>query len=345
MIFGIVFSAVCNLLLLAVVLLLRNKAKQTERTLKELIKENDAQQSTPQAGNGEIYFKIDKDFNLTFINENGADSLGYLPLQLVGKSLFGTLFEDSKANRDALNATLNKMYRHQATLNTQAVLVRKDGQKQLMICRQRPLLNEVLECDGLSFLCKDISETKALKERLSNFENRDPITNTLIEAVILNRFEHDFGLTKRYNKEFSCIELELRDLYDFISRGIDFETADRMLKVVSDVCFANLTPNAHIGRVDKTKILLVLNGVSRVKASTMAFKIFKEAVEAIKTLRVDSYNAQMIVVTYTNRKNANDTYDGMVARIKRHVKTALKRHEYGVVSSDNHGVVLEAAQE
>ncbi|MBQ7285729.1 MAG: PAS domain-containing protein [Alphaproteobacteria bacterium] len=337
---GLIVSICVNLLLLALVLLLCNKFKQTNRNLKELIKENDTQQSTPQATNGDIYFKINKDFNITFINESGADSLGYMSQELIGKSVFGSLFEEKQANRDSLNATLNKMYRHQATLNSQGILVRKNGQKQLMMCRQRPLLNEVLECEGISFLCKDISEAKAWKENLLRFENRDLLTNTLNEKAILDRFEHDFQLAKRYNKEFSCIVIELRDLYDFISKGIDFETADKMLKVVSDVCFANLTPNANIGRVEKTKIMLILNGTSRDKASSISFKILQESINAIKKLRVDEYNAQMIVVTYTNRKNFNDTFDGMLARVKRHIGMSLKHREYGVVSSDNRGSII-----
>ena len=325
----------------AALLLLRNKLKQTSRNLKELIKENDNQQSNPQVTNGDIYFKVDKDFNITFINESGADVLGYAPQALLGKPVFGTLMEDRKAQREALSATLSKMCKHQSTINTQTVLVKGDGQKQLMLCRERPILNEILECEGISFLCKDISEAKAWEENLSQFQERDIFTNTLNETTILNRFEHDFQLAKRYNRPFSCVVVELRDIYDFISKGIDFETADRMLKVVSDVCFANLTPNANIGRVDKTKIFMVLNGAGREKARAISFKILEEAVNAIKKLRVDEYNAQMMVITYTNRRNFSDSYDGMLARVRRHIKTSLKHREYGVVSSDDRGNIIE----
>ena len=329
------------LLLLTLVLLLRNKLKQTSRNLKELIKENDNQQSSPQVTNGDIYFKVDKDFNITFINESGADILGYTPQALIGQPVFGTLMEDRVAQREALSATLSKMCKHQSTINTRTVLLKHNQQKQLMLCRERPILNEILECEGISFLCKDISEAEAWKENLSQFQERDIFTNTLNETTLLNRFEHDFQLAKRYNRPFSCVVVELRDIYDFISMGIDFETADRMLKVVSDVCFANLTPNANIGRVDKTKIFMVLNGAERETARAIAFKILEESVPAIKKLRVDGYNAQMMVITYTNRRNFSDTYDGMLARIRRHISTSLKHREYGVVSSDDRGNIIE----
>lgn len=338
--------AVIAVLSLAVVLLLiyslilRNKLRQTSRNLKELIKENDGQQSNPQKTNGDIYFKINKEFIITYISESGADILGYSPDELIGKSILGSLLEDKKANRDALEFALSKMCRNQSTINTQIVLQKGNGQKQLMLCRERPILDEILECEGVSFLCKDVSEARAWQENLSQFNDRDIFTNALNEHALLDRFEHDFQLAKRYNKEFSCIVVELRDLYDFISKGIDFETADKLLKVVSDVCFANLTPNANIGRVDKTKIVMVLNGASRDKAEAIAKKIFAEAVPAIKKLRVDEYNAQMMVITYTNRKNYSDSYDGMWARLRRHIKTALKQRTYGVVSSDNRGTVV-----
>ncbi|MFR8205315.1 MAG: hypothetical protein ACLU99_02475 [Alphaproteobacteria bacterium] len=68
--------------------------------------------------------------------------------------------------------------------------------------------------------------------------------------------------------------------------------------------FSNLTPNANIGRVDKTKIVMVLNGTNREKALAIAQKIMKESVPAIRQLGVDEYNAQMIVITYSDRKTS-----------------------------------------
>ena len=67
------------LMLTAYVFVLRNKVRQTSRTLKELIKENDGQQSNPGKTNGDIYFKVDKNFEITFIN----DSIGTSPTRTI----------------------------------------------------------------------------------------------------------------------------------------------------------------------------------------------------------------------------------------------------------------------
>ena len=95
------------LMLTAYVFVLRNKVRQTSRTLKELIKENDGQQSNPGKTNGDIYFKVDKNFEITFINDSGADILGHTAYELKGKSVFGTLVEDKGANRQAFANALN----------------------------------------------------------------------------------------------------------------------------------------------------------------------------------------------------------------------------------------------
>jgi len=95
----IVFLFIVVLALTAALLFLRNKLKQTSKNLKELIKENDNQQSNPQTTSGDIYFKVDKDFTITYINESGADVLGYIPQNLVGQPVFGTLFDDKQAQK------------------------------------------------------------------------------------------------------------------------------------------------------------------------------------------------------------------------------------------------------
>jgi hypothetical protein len=107
-----------------------------------------------------------------------------------------------------------------------------------------------------------------------------------------------------------------------------------MLKTVSEVCIKNLPDDTAIGRVDKTKFFIFATGLSKQGAYNIAEKIFQDVIPAIKDLRVDEYNAQMMVITYTNRKNFNDTYDTMLSRVRRHINAALRQRNYGIISAD-----------
>ncbi len=308
--------------------------QQTRRSLQELLLEaEEAQKSQVEHTNGDVYLKIDEQFNISFIEESGAKTLGYTAAELTEKPIIGTLLEDVKANNDALNEMFGKSAKKQTTFNTQMLIRRKDGKNMLMLVRIRPILNEILKCKGLSLLCKDISKADSLQRELKDFQSIDPFTNILNETTLKSRFEHDFKLANRYNKELSAIIVELCDLYDFIAKGIDFETADNMLKKVSNICIASLPKDSYAGRVDKTKIVLALKNTSRKTAQELSEKIYKESVETIKKLRVDGTNAQMIIISYSDRKGFTDSFDAMYGRMLHHINMSLKNREYGLVSS------------
>ena len=62
------------------------------------------------------------------------------------------------------------------------------------------------------------------------------------------------------------VVVELCDIYDFINKGIDFETGDRMLKNVAELCLQEAGKEHWVGRFDKTKFGIVLNKTPRGKA-------------------------------------------------------------------------------
>lgn len=309
--------------------------KQTKASLQEFLIESENQKEAPKVEAGDVYFKIDDEFRITFVEENSAKVLGYAVEELIGRPIVGNLLEDSEGTKEFLKETFNNAAKKQTTFNTHMLIKRFDGKNLLMLTRIRPILNEVLKAKGLSFLCKDISKADELKNQLSDFQAIDPFTDILNEKTLKKRFEHDFNLANRYNKELSAVVVELKDIYDFIAKGIDFETADKMLKNVSSICLGVLPDDCYAGRVDKTKIVLALKDICREQALQKAIYLFGSIVPAIKNLRIDEANAQMIVITYSNRKGFADSFDAMLARLNRHISMALKQKIYGIVSSDS----------
>lgn len=328
-----VYLSVIIIILAVYIGFLELKLRKINHSLKELIKENEKHETLSSQEPSDIYFKIDKDFRLTFLSESGYKILGIQPEDVIGKSILGTIWEDSEANKENLQNILSKISKNQGTINARQVII-KNNQKQVMWCRQRPILNEILECEGISFLCKDISEAHEWKEKLNRLENKDLFTDGLKEEALIERMDHDFKLAKRYNKEFSFVAIELKDIYEFISKGIDFETADKLLKNITDMGQKMLPGNRLIGRFDKTKIGFILRDSSREQAKELAEKLQKEAIPVIRKLGVDGYNAEMIILSYTNRRNFIDSADGMLARVRRHISNASRRREYGIISSD-----------
>ena len=113
-------------------------------------------------------------------------------------------------------------------------------------------------------------------------------------------------------------------------------TRASVLKNAAEYCVTTFkNPDTHIGRFDKTKIGIIFSRGNREEAAKGAEKLYKSVIEQIRRLNIDQYNAEMIAVSYTDRKNFNDTADNMLGRVRRHIGNALRSHRYGIRSSDS----------
>lgn len=335
MIYLIILCAVFISTLLGTTLWQYKKLKAMQLQIKELIKENDTQKAISENTNEDICFKTDKNLNITFVNDALLRELGFAKESLIGKSIFGTLLEDNENIISNVQAYTGKIIKKARIVNNELVIKNAEGKSELMLCHQRPILNEILECEGIAFTCKNITEAKELKEKLQQLSDQDILTETLNQEAFLKRLEQDFNRATRYNEDFALLVVELHDLCDFINKGISFERGDKMLKAMAKLCTDKLKGKGSVGRFEKTKLGLILNGFSREKAAVLAKDIFSSSKAKIKKLGVDDYNAQMLIISYTERKGFTDTFDNMLERTIRHIKNAGRRHEYGVTTSDN----------
>mgnify|MGYP002751605367 CR=1 FL=1 len=335
MVYLIIISVLFIIALLGATFWQAKKLKAMQRQIKELIKENDTQKAVNENTNEDICFKTDKNLVITFVNDSLLRELGFKKEELIGKSIFGTLLEDNEAIFSNVHAYTAKIIKKSRIVNNELLIKNAAGQSELMLCHQRPILNEILDCEGIAFTCKNISEAKQLKEKLQELSSKDILTDTLNQDTFMQRLEQDFNRAKRYNEDFALLVVEMRDLCDFINKGISFERGDNLLKTMADLCNTKLKGKGSIGRFEKTKLGLILNKFSREKAAALAKDIYDSSKAKIKKLGVDDYNAQMLILSYTERKGFNDTFDNMLERTKRHIKNAGRRHEYGVTTSDN----------
>lgn len=335
MIYLIILSTIFIICLLGATYWQYKKLKAMQQQIKELIKENDTQKVANENNKEDVCFKTDKNLIIIFVNDALTRELGFKKEELIGKSIFGSLLEDNEAIFSNVNAYTNKIIKTARIVNNELLIKNAAGQSQLMLCHQRPILNEILECEGISFICKNISETKELKVKLQEISRKDVLTDTLNQEAFLQRLEQDFNRAKRYNEDFALLVVEMRDLCDFINKGISFERGDNLLKTMAELCNTKLKGKGSLGRFEKTKLGLILNNFSREKAAALAKEIYASSKPKIKNLGVDDYNAQMLILSYTERKGFNDTFDNMLERTKRHIKNAARRHEYGVTTSDN----------
>ena len=336
MLIGLISLAIISLILIVLCFVLYKKLFALQLQLKELLSEKTSQSDEKaQTLTDDMSFKTDKDLIITFANDALCQNLGFKKEELIGKSVFGTLMEDSESIKSNVLGYTNKILKKTKIVNNEILLRNSEGQVLVMQCHQRPILNEILECTGISFICKNVSSAKEMQSKLLELSERDIITNALKQEAFFSCLEKDFNRAKRYNQDFALLVIETKDLCRFINQGISFERGDKLLKSIYNLCAEKTENKCTIGRFEKTKFGLILNDYSREKASTLAQEIYEDSKPIIKKLGVDTYNAQMLILSYTERKGFTDTEDNMLERTNRHIKNALRKHQYGVTTSDN----------
>lgn len=313
------------------------KAKNTalKIEIKSLLNDSRSLVDKENRNRDDIYFHIDNNMNISFMNETTCSFFKIGKNDWLHLSVLGHIIEENRANQVYLNAAFNRVKRNPSTINENIVVKMPTGKGRVMRIRIRPILDEVLNCVGMSVVLKDMQEAEILQERLNKLKNRDTLSKDILnEKALFVKTDKDFSRCRRYNYPFSLIVIEVRDIYEFICKGIDFERGDKLFINCAEICLKNGFKNSYVGRFNKTKFAIVLPNVSREQAADAAENLYYPMIKMIQSLGVDKYNAEMFVVSYSNRKNFNDSADALLGRINAHIERALKNKDYGIKASD-----------
>ena len=325
--------AVLVLGILFLILFRKNKALKQE--IKKLLNDSRAMVDKEKRNPDDIYFHVDDNLNISFINDTACQYFKIDKNQWLKQPILGNIIENTPANLVYLNSTLNRLKRNPSTINETIAVKSPSGKMRVMKIRIRPILNEILNCVGMSIVLKDAEETKLLQDKLSQLKNRDTLSKGILnQDALFARVDKDFNRCKRYNLDFSLLVIELKDIYDFICKGIDFERGDKLFMECAELCKQVCFKGCYVGRFNKTKFAIVMPKISREQAAQTASNIYYPLIKLIQSLGIDKYNAEMFVVSYSNRKNFSDTADALFGRINAHIERALKRKDYGIKSSD-----------
>ena len=328
-------GSVLILVLVVYSLYLWRELKKLRKNFKELLQESRKQTPTSQRNKENIYFHLNKNFMIEYMNDVACHFFNTDQESIANQPALGRIMEDSPANQAYLNSCFHRLLKNPETINNEIVITPQKNQKVTMKIRIRPILNEILDCVGMSIILKDISEADKLKHKLKSIQEQDILnSNILNETALFQKLEKDFNRCKRYNQDFSLVVVELKDVYDFVCKGIDFETGDKLIIQAGKICDLNGGARHTVGRFEKTKFAILLPKESRETAADIAQNMYYPLIKLIQSIGVDRYNAEMFVISYTNRKNFNETTDTLLGRVKRHISSALRKRDYGIKSSD-----------
>ena len=281
-----------------------------------------------------LKFNIDKDMKITQVNGDTLSYSGYTRESLIGQNVLGTLLKDVPANKEMLDESFRQLKKKKRIISSEQVLQKADGTKIPVLLRARPILNELLHCRGISFWGYPLKQQLNLEKQLRQEQEKDQLIGEILNAESFCKYLEDKAkICNRYNKPLLLIVVELADIYNFVNKGFSFEKGDKLLRLAADACVESTGKDAVIGRVEHTKIGIILENFADEKIEELTQILWDNLIANVRKLNVDKVNAGMIGIYYTRRKN-NDEAENMLSRTRKYLSNSLAIHRYGVGTRD-----------
>ena len=122
MIWGI-SATIAAVILLGYAWRLNLKLKKLSNSFKELLQESRKQTPLEQRNKGDIYFHLDQDLHLTYINDVACQFFKTTAEKIVNQPILGNFMADTPANLAYLNSCLQKLKRNPQTINNEVIFM------------------------------------------------------------------------------------------------------------------------------------------------------------------------------------------------------------------------------
>jgi two-component system, OmpR family, sensor histidine kinase VicK len=263
---------------------------------------------------GDGIYGIDLDGNLRFINEAGANALGYAPVELIGQDLHELIRHSSVDGTEyskSTNPILQAMRRCEPIRMRDEAFRRKDGSTIPVEYSANPLMEDG-SISGMVVAFRDVSERRRLEKMKDEFistvshELRTPLTSLRASLGLIA----SGSLDRRPEKQRQMVEMAIGNcdrLIRLVNDILDFDSVEKgrlplhrdavepmiILRRAADVAH-NAASEAHISfkidanappvYADEERILQVLNelvsNALKFSAANTTIKLAAQAVGA-----------------------------------------------------------------
>jgi diguanylate cyclase (GGDEF)-like protein len=153
------------------------------------------------------------------------------------------------------------------------VLVQRDGQELHIEDSAAPIYDSRGEFAGVVVVFHDVSESRALTQRMSHLAEHDVLTSLPNRALLNDRLEHGIALARRNNRQMAVLFIDL-DHFKHINDSLGHLIGDRILKAVAQRILPCIRHSDTVSRQGGDEFVVLLSEINRVEdAGVIAEKI------------------------------------------------------------------------
>jgi diguanylate cyclase (GGDEF)-like protein/PAS domain S-box-containing protein len=222
---------------------------------------------------GEGIFGLDSRGKVTFVNPAAVRMTGWKAVELLGRPLHDVLHHtkpDGTQSPDEGCPILATLLDGTTRSRDDEVFWRKDGTSFPIEYTSTPIF-EGDEIEGAVVTFRDITDRKALEEKLQHQAFHDTLTGLPNRALFSDRLQHAVARTQRHGGKFAVLFLDL-DNFKIVNDSLGHDAGDELLVGVAGRLRASLRPEDTAARLGGDEFALLLEDLADVGEATRVAK-------------------------------------------------------------------------
>src|SRR5215212_1665618 len=168
-------------------------------------------------------------------------------------------------DRQSLSEHLNAALQQDGPYDFEHRIVRPDGEVRVVNRRAEVVRDENDEPLKMVGTVHDITERKALEEKLEHQALHDPLTHLPNRALFMDRLRHALSRAMRSKREVAILFMDL-DNFKVINDSLGHRAGDRVLVAASKRIQSVLRPEDTVARLGGDEFILLLEGIDATAA-------------------------------------------------------------------------------
>jgi diguanylate cyclase (GGDEF)-like protein/PAS domain S-box-containing protein len=310
------------------------KFRPNERTTKvELIRELEALQAIEQEyrllldESSDPIFSFFPDGRYRYVNHAFANGVGHQRIDIIGKKIWDIFPVDEADKRFAV---VKWVLENGQSKIIEVRVSRPEGDR-FFVTTVKPIFDEAGTVGSVICISKDITERKAMEEKLARMALYDGLTELPNRALFADRLQHAIGEATRNESRLALLFIDL-DHFKTVNDIFGHALGDLLLQTVAQRLQACVRKSDTVGRLGGDEFVVLLPGIEDERyAMAVAEKIRHALSEPfdLNGYHCDTVSSSIGVAVYPNH-GANEI------ELTRHADDAM----YQTKAKGRNGVTL-----
>jgi diguanylate cyclase (GGDEF)-like protein/PAS domain S-box-containing protein len=201
----------------------------------------------------DVFYRTDMEGIITVMSPSCFDVIGYKPEEMIGQPLASFYYEPVERKRivEAIIAG------NGCARSVESHLRRKDGSPIWVSTNAYIRLGDDLRPECIEGIARDITDRKALEEKLAKLAKYDSLTNLLNRRSFIESYDNLVNLAKRHDRPLSVAMMDL-DHFKSINDNHGHHVGDLALSYFAGLCLKTFRHTDIIGRIGGEEFAVAL---------------------------------------------------------------------------------------